>query len=63
MVEGRQKNEWAQVSHVLAMLYNTNVAKESDLMHPHQFDPFAEPVPIPVVGVEFLKDLYIKKDK
>ncbi len=63
MAEGKRKNEWAHTSHILAMMFNTNVSKESDMMQPREFDPFAEPIPVAVVGVEFLKDLYIKKDK
>ena len=49
------------------MIYNSNVTEEKDLLDPSEFDPYSVSVKqektIPIVGVEFLKDLYIKKDK
>jgi len=40
MVAGRQRNEWAQLSHLLAMLYNAFRPPRSMAASPNDFNPF-----------------------
>ena len=63
MVRGRRAEQWDHTSQMLAMQFNANATKVSEMMQPHEFNPYAEAPPDPVVGVDFLKDIYIKKDE
>ena len=42
MVAGRQRNEWTQLSHLLAMLYNAFRPPRSMAAFPNDFNPFIE---------------------
>ncbi len=57
MLEGRQRHDWSQTSHLLAMMINTcpNRDPKSRMAKPSDFDPFA-PRRKQVADIGTLKD-------
>lgn len=61
MAEQRQRNEWAGVSSIMALIANTQrSAKRQRAFRPSDFDPFARKVGVMKADVSVLKEVFIE---
>ena len=60
MADGRSRDEWSRMSALMALTANCHRdPKKSRATKPSDFDPHARSAPIPKVGVEVLKDVFV----
>ena len=60
MAEQRQRDEWARVSSIMALIANTQrSAKHQRAFRPSDFDPFARQGGVMKADVSVLKELFI----
>ncbi len=61
MAEQRQRDEWARVSSIMALIANTQRnGKRQRAFRPSDFDPFARKVGIMKADVSVLRDVFIE---
>ena len=60
MCEARERSAWQRMSSLMALTANCHRdPKKTRALKPKDFDPFARSAPLPKVGVEVLKDVFI----
>ncbi len=61
MAEQRQRDEWARVSSIMALIANTQrSAKHQRAFRPSDFDPFARHAGVMKADVSVLKEVFIE---
>ena len=65
MAEGKQRNDWARTSSLMALIANANRdTKKHRAFRPTDFDPFSQTkMPKQKVDVSILKDIFIDGNK
>ncbi len=63
MAEGRQRSEWNQTAHLLAMIYNAHRGPKARLMKPAEFHPLGgrKPAVPKVKDLSILKQVFVKE--
>jgi hypothetical protein len=63
MSEGRGRSEWQQTASLLAMYFNAHRNPKDSPLNPKDFDPYAPKPPKVKVGINALRDLFVRKHK
>jgi hypothetical protein len=60
MAEARMRDEWSRMSALMALLANLHRdPKKTRAFKPADFDPFVKSKPVPIVGLEGLKEMFV----
>ena len=61
MAEAKTKDAWSRTASLMALLANCHRdPKKTRAFKPGDFDPFAKRTPLVKVGVEVLKDVFLR---
>jgi hypothetical protein len=60
MAEAQSRSEWSRCSSLMALLANLQRdPKKTRAFRPGDFDPFVKSNPVPIVGLEGLKEMFV----